>query len=90
MSSNDAVVYKYKNMAASGLVKNSDGKLGGIFCASSSSGTAKVWDNTAGSGDVVVNTFTLVAGTYYSIPAIFKTGCYVTIGGTTDVTVFYL
>lgn len=90
MSQDDAIYYKYKNITASTLIQEGSTKLGGIFCASSTAGTAKVWDNTAASGAVCVNTFTLVAGTYYKIPADMKLGCYITIGGTTDVTVFYI
>jgi hypothetical protein len=89
MSSSDAVYYKFTNLTASALIQEGHTKLGGIFCASSTAGTAKIWNNTAASGAVCVNTFTLVAGTYYSIPADMKNGCYITIGGTTDVTVFY-
>ena len=79
----------YKNLSASGQVKGSGGVLSGLFAASSSSGTAKVWDSTAGSGKVLVNTFSLIDGTWYPLPFAFGTGCYVTIGGTADVTVSY-
>lgn len=89
MSSSDAVYYKFVNLSASGLVQSGHTKLGGIFCASSTSGTAKVWNNTAASGDVCVNTFALTAGTYYNIPADMKNGCYITIANTADITVFY-
>jgi hypothetical protein len=90
MSTNDAVVYKFINMTASGAVNTGKTRLGGIFCASSSTGTVKVWDNTAGSGTVCVNTFSVAAGTYYPIPANLQNGCYITIGGTADITAFYL
>jgi hypothetical protein len=90
MSQDDAIYYKFVNLTASALVQTGATKLGGIFCASSTAGTAKVWDSTAASGAVCVNTFTLVAGTYYTIPATLKLGLFVTIGGTADVTVFYI
>lgn len=89
MSSSDAVYYKFKNMSASALVQEGHTKLGSIFCASSTSGTAKVWNNTEASGDVCVDTFTLVAGTSYQIPADMKNGCYITIANTANITVFY-
>lgn len=83
-------VYKFTNITASTLINTGATHLAGIFCSSSSAGTAKIWDNTAASGAVCVNTFTLVAGTYHKIPAALKNGCYITIGGTTDATVFYV
>jgi len=89
MSQDDAIYYKFTNLTASALIQSGSTRLGGIFCASSSAGTAKIWDSTAASGTVCVNTFTLVAGTYHQIPADLKNGCYITIGGTTDCTVFY-
>jgi hypothetical protein len=79
----------YKNLSASGLVKDGPGALLGIFVASSSSGTVKVWDNSAGSGTVLVNATSVAAATFYPMPGRFNTGCYVTIGGTADITVFW-
>lgn len=80
----------YKNLSASGLVYTGSGKLKGLFCASTTSGTVKIWDNTAGSGTVIVNTFNLTAGTWYELPFTFHTGCYVTIAGTAaDITVSF-
>lgn len=81
----------YSNLSASGLVLTGPGKLTGIFVASASNTpTIKVWDNTAGSGTVLVNTFTPVAATYYQFPNVrVGTGIFVTIGGTVDCTTFY-
>ena len=79
------------NLSASGLVASGRGDLIGIFVASASTTpTIKVWDNTAGSGTVIVNTFTPVAGTFYRLPFAFNTGCYVTISGTVDCTVSWM
>lgn len=79
----------YKNLSASGQVKASSGLLCGIFVASASNTpTIKVWDNTAASGSILVNTFTPSPG-WYAMPFAFGTGCYVTIGGTVDLTVSY-
>lgn len=77
-----------KNLSASGQVLSASGQLLGVFCASSSSGTLKLWDNTAGSGAVVVNTFSLTAGTFYPIPASLANGLYAELGGTADITLF--
>lgn len=93
MSTQDAVYYKYTNLTATAAISPITGprKLGGVFCASSTAGTLKIWDSaTAASGPVIVNTFSLVAGTYYTIPAIAQNGLYLTVGGTADITVFWL
>lgn len=78
------------NITASTSVKTGPGKLIGIFVASSSSGTIKLWDNTAGSGKVLVNTFSAVGATWYPIPIRYSSGLFVTTGGTIDCTVVYV
>lgn len=83
--------YKYKNMAASGLVKTGNGSVKGIIVGSHSSGTIKLWDAVTATTPILVNTMTLVAGERW-IPlfgAEFNTGLFVTIGGTADITVVY-
>ncbi len=87
MSTPVAQAGNYTNLAASTLVATGNGAVLGIFVASSSSLTLKLWDNTAGSGAVIVNTFSAAAATYYELPFRFKTGLYVTIGGSGDFTV---
>lgn len=81
----------YTNLTADTAVKTGAGRLFGIFVASASATpTIKLWDNTAGSGTVLVNTFTPVAATYYPFPGVeFSTGLFVDVGGTVDITVFY-
>lgn len=80
--------YDYVNLSASGVVKTGSGSIIGFICASSSSGTVKLFDNTAASGNVVLNTMNMTAATFYPCPARFRTGLYATIGGTADVTFF--
>lgn len=80
---------KTLNGSSSQAVKGIDGMLAGIFVASSSSGTIKLWDNTAGSGTVLVNTFSAIAGTWYPLPFRFLTGLFITVGGTIDYTISY-
>lgn len=81
---------KAQNVTASGLIKTGAGRIKGIFVASASSGTIKLWQNTAGSGTVLVNTFSVAAGTWYSLGDMaFSTGLFITIGGTVDCTVAY-
>jgi hypothetical protein len=80
----------YTNLSASGVARTGKGRLLGIFVASSSGASLKVWDNTSGATTVIVNTFPVTSSTYYPIPANFLTGCYVTITGTADITVFWM
>ncbi len=89
---------KYMELTASGQIKSRPGQMFGLFIASASgSPTLKVWDSLTASGTVMINTFTPVAGQTYFFGASagniggvdFTTGCYVTVGGTVDCTVFY-
>lgn len=79
---------EYSNQTASAAIKSGDGHLIGIFVASGTP-TIKVWDNTSAATTVLVNTFQTAAATWYPLPFHFKTGCYVTITGTADITVSY-
>jgi len=79
----------YKNISSSALVTGTPGNLLGVFCASSSSGTLKLWDQTSAGAPILVNTFSLIAGTWYPIPIRFNTALYATIGGTADITIAY-
>lgn len=79
----------YINLSASALLRTGTGNLQGVVINSHSSGTLKFWDNTSAATTVIFNTITLAAGERW-IPlfgAKFTTGCYLTIGGTADVTV---
>lgn len=80
----------YRNITSSTQIRSGQGALMGIFVASASATpTIKVWDSLSASGNVLVNTFTPVGGTYYPIPGSFGTGLFVTISGTVDCTVFW-
>lgn len=79
------------NLSASALIKTGSGRVHGIVVNSHTSGTLKLWDNTAASGTVLFETITLAAGERW-IPffgATFGTGLYLTIGGTANVTIMY-
>lgn len=81
----------YKNISASGAIKTGAGSLAGVVINSHSGGTLKFWDSLTGANTVIFNTITLAGGERF-IPlfgAKFTTGCYLTIGGTADVTVIY-
>lgn len=83
----------YLNGTTSQLVKAGPGQVLGISVNSHSSGTIKLWDNTAGSGTILVNTITFAAGpqilNFPSGGVNFNTGLFITVGGTIDYTVFY-
>lgn len=79
----------YFNGSADQSVKSGAGDLVGIFVASSTSCTIKLWDNTAASTTILVNTFSATAGTWYPLPFHFSTGLYVDITNTCDYTVSY-
>lgn len=81
----------YTNLSASATIKAGEGQAYGVVINSHSSGTLKLWDNTAGSGTVICNTISFAAGERF-IPllgATFGTGLYATIGGTADITILY-
>lgn len=83
---------KYLNGTASQAVKSAAGTFYGIIVNSHTSGTLKFWDNTAGSGTVLMNTFTFAAGSgMYTFPkgVSFNTGLFATVGGTIDYTILY-
>jgi len=81
----------YTNISASALIKTGAGVLKGIVVNSHSSGTLKLWDNTAGSGTVIFNTITFNAGpNFISLPAVeFSTGLYATITNTANITILW-
>lgn len=86
----------YVNGTADVAALSAAGKLIGIFFASASATpTCKIWDNTAASGTVIINTFTPVAGTWYAFSSATGapqagTGIYIDIGGTVDFTVVFV
>jgi hypothetical protein len=83
---------KYSNITADTTVKTGAGTIYGIIVNSHTSGTLKIWDNTASSGTVVMNTYTFASGSQYlSFPngISFYTGLRADIGGTVDLTILY-
>ena len=81
----------YRNLSASALVKTGYGTIAGVIINFHSSGTLKLWDNTAASGTVICNTITFGVGErFIEMKDIsFNTGLYATIGGTADITIVY-
>lgn len=82
----------YLNLTADTAVKSTPGRCFGFICNSTSAGTVKVWDNTAGSGTVILNTFTPAASTVYAfaVATLFSVGLYADITGTIDLTFLYV
>lgn len=83
---------KYLNGTTSQAIKSAAGALYGIVVNSHTSGTLKLWDNTAGSGTVLLNTITFAAGpNFITFPTgvSFNTGLFATVGGTIDYTILY-
>jgi len=81
----------YGNLSASALVATGSGELVGVVINSHTSGTLKLWDNTAGSGTVICETISFAVGERF-IPLFgitFGTGVYATIGGTANITIAY-
>jgi hypothetical protein len=62
-------------------------RLKGFFVASSTSGTVRLYDNTAASGTVVLNTTTTLPMGWYALEADCVNGLYLDVGGTINVTV---
>lgn len=79
----------YANKTASALIKTGTGILIGMYVNSTTGGTIKFWDNTAGSGTVINNTITPAVGYHPLGNAAFTTGLYATIANTLDVTLYY-
>jgi hypothetical protein len=80
------------SITASGLIKTGAGRVNKIIVSATNAGTIKLWDNTAASGTVLLDTMTLpAAGTSIDLGGIaFSTGLFATIAGTSaTVTVTY-
>lgn len=81
----------YINLTAStNAIRTGAGTLVGMYVNSTSSGTIKIYDNTAQSGTVINNTITPAVGYHNLGMASFGTGLSVTIGSTLDVTLYYV
>lgn len=83
----------YKQITASGLVKEGAGKLLGIFVtAAATTPTLKVWDQTTATAPILADTWTPVAATEYlnfTGGITFTRGLFITISGTVVCTVVF-
>lgn len=82
----------YVDISASGVVANAPCILTGMFVNSSTSGTVKLYDNASAASGIVLNntTGTLAVGYYPLGNANTTNGVYCTVGGTLDVTFYYI
>ncbi len=82
---------KYRNLTASGdAIKNGPGMLVGMYVNSTSSGTIKIYDSLTQANAVMNNTITPAVGFHSLGNGTFNIGLSVTIGGTLDVTLYYI
>jgi len=80
----------YLNGTTSQQVSAIPGKVYGVIVNSHTSGTIKLWDSLTAANNVIVNTYTLSAGSQvirFPEPVVFNTGLFITVGGTIDYTV---
>lgn len=80
----------YINKTSSALIRTGSGVLVGMYVNSTAAGTIKFWDNTSAATTVINNTITPAIGWHNLGNAAFGTGLFATIGGTLDVTIYYI
>lgn len=85
------VATKVANLSASGIaIPAGDYRIVGIAFSTSTSLTIKLWDNTAGSGNVLLNTTAAItAPAFWQLRVSGTNGCYVTFGGTGSISIYY-
>lgn len=74
--------YSAKALAASGAILGTNGGvLGGFFCTTA--GTLQLNEGIAGAGALVVASFAVAVGVFYTLPFNFPPGvaCYATLAG---------
>lgn len=90
MSVTNLPVGGFKQLSATTNICAAPVNLLGVFCSSSTVGTLTVYDDAAtGTTTKAVDTFTMVAGTWYPIPISTSKGLYFVIGGTTSITAVF-
>ena len=77
-----------KNLTASGAINANPGTLLGFYVNSTTAGTLILKDGGTG-GTALTGTITPAIG-FHRFPADFGTSAFATIGGTLDVTFFYV
>ena len=79
-----------RQITASANLQNTQGRIIGIFVSTSTAGTITVYDDSAtGTTRKIVDTFSVSAGTWYSLPFCYINGLYIVISGIVSATVAY-
>lgn len=76
------------NRSSSGSVSLVPGNLLGFYVNSTSAGTIVIGNGSGAAGTALSGTITPAIG-FHRFPAYCTAGCYATIGGTLDVTLFF-
>lgn len=76
--------------ASQNAIRSGAGILVGMYVNSTSSGTIKIYDSLTQANTVLNNTITPAIGYHPLGSAAFSTGLSATIGGTLDVTLYYI
>lgn len=84
-------VWNYKSVSADTAIKTGPGMVWKVICTASASGVIKVWDNTAASGNVILDSYTIFPCDEVELMAEYSTGLYLdVVSGTATVTVLYI
>jgi len=80
----------YKQISATGNVSPFGASLLGIFVSSATAGTVTIYDSaTTTTTAKVIDTTTVIGGTWYPMPVGTTSGIYVVIGGVASITVVF-
>jgi hypothetical protein len=83
--------YRCTSLSADGLVKSGKGYLGGFLVSASTAGVIRLYDNTAASGTVILDQFTVAAGDNVTFRVEFQTGLYFDlVSGTATVSILHI
>lgn len=77
-----------QNISSSGAVGLMPGTLLGFYVNSTGGGTVVVGDGKTSAATAISGTITPVIG-FHRFPAACTTGCFITIGGTINITAFF-
>lgn len=76
------------NLTSSGAVSKAAGSLFGFYVNSTGGGTVVIGNGATSAATAVSGTITPAIG-FHRFPACLPSGCFATIGGTIDVTLFF-
>jgi hypothetical protein len=82
--------FVYKNLTASANIKSTAGIMLGFYVNSTTSGTINLYDSATTTTTTVISGTITPALAFNTFPCAFSSGLYVVIGGTLNVTFFYV